>query len=305
MANVLLVDHQPERLRSYGAMLADLGENLVSASSGKAALSRLAEAEFAVILLAVDMPGLDGFETADLIHQHPQHANTPIIFVPTAQTAELDRRRGRRLEAIEFLCAPVVPQILRSKLAVLCELYRQRQQLSGTPTSADNTTRGHIDLAADLSPQGEPVAARSTAPPAGDAAGQRGRRIMVIDDNQDAANMLAMALRLGEHEVRVVYDPLQAAEACERFRPEVIFMDVSMPGMSGYELALQLRSATWSELTLIIALTGWDDESNRRRSREAGFDHHMVKPADLDEIESLCAARRRPGGGVEKGDNGG
>jgi signal transduction histidine kinase len=129
LVNILLVDDQPGRLLSYEAILGELGENLVRASSGTEALARLMEMEFAVILLDVNMPGMDGFETASLIHQHPRHEKTPIIFVTAVHITDLDRIRGYNLGAVDYVFVPVVPEILRSKVLVLCELFRQRREL--------------------------------------------------------------------------------------------------------------------------------------------------------------------------------
>jgi|CXWL01.1.fsa_nt_gi PAS domain S-box-containing protein len=128
-ANILLVDDQPSRLLSYEAILDELGENLVCAASGTEALHRVLEMEFAVILLDVYMPGLDGFETANLIHQHPRYEQTPIIFVTGAQVSDLDRLKAYKLGAVDYVYVPVVPEILRSKVTVLVELYRKRCEL--------------------------------------------------------------------------------------------------------------------------------------------------------------------------------
>jgi PAS domain S-box-containing protein len=128
-ANILLVDDQPQRLLSYEAILAELGENLVRAQSGTEALARLMENEFAVILLDVNMPGMDGFETANLIHQHPRFEKTPIIFVTGIHVTDLDRLKGYKLGAVDYVYVPVVPEILRSKVCVLVELYNQRREL--------------------------------------------------------------------------------------------------------------------------------------------------------------------------------
>lgn len=569
MVNILLVDDQPARLLSYEAVLGELGENLVRANSGREALARLMEQEFAVILLDVNMPDLDGFETASLIHQHPRHEKTPIIFVTGVHITDLDRLRGYHLGAVDYVLVPVVPEILRSKVAVLCELFRQRRELqrlnlrleganreladanaalqaekaselhalnqvlertnhelasanatleaeiaerrraeerlrdadrrkdeflatlahelrnplapirnalqllrSGSiEVTADaltvmerqlrqlvrliddlldvaRITRGKLDMrkqpvplrtvledaiaavrpsieaagqqlvvdlqdaghdldadperltqvfanllnnACKYSPAGARVSLRARSsgnlaaveisdegigippdqleqifelfvqadtslerargglgigltlvrqlvhmhggsvsaqsqgsgrgstftvqlplcaaatPPASansaaKAADSRGpRRILVIDDNRDAADSLAMVLRLLKHDVDVVYDPLQAMAAAERFRPDVVFMDVGMPGLNGYDLVRLLRNEPWAAETLVVALTGWGQDSDRQRSREAGFDHHLVKPAEFAEIESLCNAYRRPGGGVHAG----
>ncbi|HZV22197.1 MAG TPA: response regulator [Luteimonas sp.] len=127
--NILLVDDQPGRLLTYRAILEPLGENLVEASSGLEALKRLMDDEYAVILLDVNMPGMDGFETASLIHQHPRFENTPIIFVTAVNVTDMDRLRGYKLGAVDYVMVPVIPEILRSKVVVLAELFRKRREL--------------------------------------------------------------------------------------------------------------------------------------------------------------------------------
>src|SRR5438105_1043254 len=127
--SILLVDDQPARLMSYDAILSVLGYNLVHARSGTEALSRLMEADFAAILLDINMPGMDGFETAALIHQHPRFEKTPIIFVTAVHVTDLDRLKGYELGAVDYVYVPVVPEILRGKVEVLVQLYRQRREL--------------------------------------------------------------------------------------------------------------------------------------------------------------------------------
>jgi signal transduction histidine kinase len=127
--NILLVDDQPARLMSYDAILTVLGQNLVHARSGTEALARLMEADYAAILLDINMPGMDGFETAALIHQHPRFEKTPIIFVTAVHVTDLDRLKGYELGAVDYVYVPVVPEILRGKVQVLVELYRQRREL--------------------------------------------------------------------------------------------------------------------------------------------------------------------------------
>lgn len=127
--NILLVDDQPARLLTYEAILSELGENLVAANSGREALQLLMEKDFAAILLDVSMPGMDGFETAALIHQHPRYERTPIIFVTAVHVTDLDRLHGYKLGAVDYVYVPVVPEILRGKVLVLVELYRKRREL--------------------------------------------------------------------------------------------------------------------------------------------------------------------------------
>jgi signal transduction histidine kinase len=127
--NILLVDDQPGRLLSYESILEDLGQNLISARSGEEALHRLLQDDFAVILLDVSMPGMDGFETAAMIHDHPRFESIPIIFVTGVHDSEFDALKGYRLGAVDYVSIPIVPEILRSKVSVLVELYMQRREL--------------------------------------------------------------------------------------------------------------------------------------------------------------------------------
>jgi CheY-like chemotaxis protein len=140
------------------------------------------------------------------------------------------------------------------------------------------------------------------APAAGDA--RPGLRVLVVDDNQDGADMLALSLSILGHEVLTLYDPLEVEAAAERFRPTLAFLDVGMPRLNGYDLAARLRASDWCRETLLVALTGWGQDSDRRRSAESGFDEHLVKPIDLDTIVAMCTAAhartaslREPAGG--------
>ena len=128
--HILLVDDKPERLLSYEAILERLGQDLVRAASGDEALERLAELDFAAILLDVNMPGMDGFETARRIRKHPRGDRTPIIFVTGVHVSDLDRIKGYELGAADYVYVPVVPEILRAKVAVMVQLYLQRLELS-------------------------------------------------------------------------------------------------------------------------------------------------------------------------------
>src|SRR5581483_4356255 len=126
---ILLVDDQPQRLLSYEAILGTLGESLVKARSGTEALQRLMEADFAAILLDVNMPTMNGFDTAALIHQHPRFEKTPIIFVTAVHVTNLDQLKGYELGAVDYCYVPIVPEVLRGKVQVLVELYRKRREL--------------------------------------------------------------------------------------------------------------------------------------------------------------------------------
>jgi len=548
--NILLVDDQPARLLSYRTILEPLGENLVEAQSGTDALGKLMDMEFAVILLDVHMPGMDGFETASMIHEHPRFEKTPIIFVTAINTSELDRMQGYNLGAVDYVTVPVIPEILRSKVIVLAELFRKRrdlQELNRNLAVANEELRveknrevhklneilssANANLAAanaslqseiavrrraeeqltevdrrkdeflatlahelrnplapiqsalnvhKLEPKDEErrqlvgiierqvqllarlvddlldvaritsgklalrkqhvpmldvleAAVESTRPAiesaghtlhidihdcevplyvdaqrlgqvfanvlsnaakytaaggtiwlrsvcedgqmvvsvrdtgigltqeqcaqifelfvqvdaslervrgglgigltlvrqlvemhggnvvvhsdgpglgsefviripmdSGDAIGVEQQkpptdviagsplRILVVDDNHDGADMLALTLSILGHQVSTVYEPLKALAAAESFLPDLAFLDIGMPALNGYELATLFRGRPWASKLLLVALTGWGQEENRQRSAAAGFDEHLVKPIELETIESIC-----------------
>ena len=560
--NILLVDDQPGRLLTYRAILEPLGERLVEASSGKEALQRLMDDEYAVILLDVNMPEMDGFETASLIHQHPRFEKTPIIFVTAVNVGDMDRMRGYKLGAVDYVSVPVIPEILRTKVTVLAELYRKRRELqlanaqlaatnvaleaekarelerlnaslqeanialaarndelqnevgvrlraeerlrdadrrkdeflatlahelrnplapllnalnvrrlstpgvedplqdlmerqlsllvrliddlldiaritrgkltlrkqaaaldevlrsavetampliqSGghqlqvqlpeqpVPLYADRTrlsqvfanllnnaakysdAGGSIELIAscddngvlvqvrdagiglaaeqleqvfDLFSQADtaierargglgigltlvqrltemhggtvtahseglgrgsefcvrlpiettvvPEQAEFPAPALSDAATQVaatavGKRALVVDDNRDAADTLAMMLELLGLQVRTLYAPTGVEDEVAAFAPHVVFLDVGMPGRTGYDVARALRALHPADPLLLVAVTGWGQPEDRRRTGEAGFDHHLVKPPELDAIQAICASLTSP-----------
>jgi len=543
--DILLVDDQPARLLAYRAILAPLAENLVEASSGAEALKHLMERECALILLDVNMPVMDGFETASLIHQHPRFEKTPIIFVTAVNVSDMDRMRGYKLGAVDYVTVPIIPEILRSKVMVLAELFRKRRELQlvnqrleaanealvvekrreleslneslriannelaarnvelqsqiadrvsaelrllevnrrkdeflatlahelrnplaslGNALNAQALTartdplheamqrqlrllvrliddlldiarinRGKLTvqhapttlgavldsaienamphLSADRHPLTVTVPDRSVAvyadhdrlsqvfsnllnnaakySPAetaielvaksddvgfevsivdsgiglepgradeifeafaqvdtslersrgglgigltlvkrivelhggrvdvhseGLGRGSRftvwlpllpvpasafapsavvapvvhaGCRALIVDDNRDSADTLAMMLQMLGHETHCVYDPHDTTGAVESFMPDIVFLDIGMPGLSGYDVARRLRASNGAGLTL-VAVTGWGHAEDRRRTAEAGFDHHLVKPADMATITSIC-----------------
>jgi signal transduction histidine kinase len=558
--NILLVDDQPARLLTYQSVLSELGQNLVCARSGVEALDKLMREEFAVVLLDVSMPEMDGFEAARLIHDHPRFEKTPIIFVTGVHVTDLDRLKGYKLGAVDYVFIPVVPEILRSKVAVLVELYCKRREMrelnrnlaqanerlaeANTTLQAEKNrelktlnanlqhanaeleranrslqsevaervraeqalkeadrhkdeflamlahelrnplapilsavqlmrmkpvadpklswsrdvierqlshltrlvddlldvariTRGRINLSREpielavliaravetvqplMQARGHELSSeipagtlRINADPLrltqafgnvlGNAAKytERGgrisltvcrqgtdveirvrdtgigipaeqlprifdlftqvrsdhsqsglgiglalvrrllqmhggtitahsegvgqgteflirlpllletaqsanggeksttgsedappvrRRILVADDNADALETLATVLELGGHEVFSAANGSLALESAERHLPEVALLDIGMPLLDGYEVARRIRAQAWGKQITLVALTGWGQDSDRRRSQEAGFDSHLVKPLDLDKLTQLLA----------------
>jgi CheY-like chemotaxis protein len=127
-----------------------------------------------------------------------------------------------------------------------------------------------------------PQARESDVVPRGPA-----RRLLVVDDNKDAANGLAMMLRMLGNEVVTAYDGLEALDVAARFRPDAVLLDLGMPRLNGYDTARRMREASWGAELVLVALTGWGQEEDKERSREAGFDHHLTKPAEPAALQAI------------------
>jgi CheY-like chemotaxis protein len=115
------------------------------------------------------------------------------------------------------------------------------------------------------------------------------KSILVVDDNQDAADSLAMLLEIGGHEVTAVYSASDALKRASELRPAVIVMDLGLPQIDGCEVARRMRGMAELKGVRLVALTGHGRDEDRQRTRDAGFDHHLVKPVDLEELEKLVA----------------
>lgn len=127
--NILIVDDNPDKLLTYEVILDQLGENLIKANSGSEALEHLLKSDIALILCDVKMPDLDGFQFADMVRQHPRHADTAIIFVSAARLAEADYIGGYAHGGVDYVSVPIAPELLRAKVKVFAELYRRKREL--------------------------------------------------------------------------------------------------------------------------------------------------------------------------------
>lgn len=127
--NILMVDDQPAKLLSYEVILAELGENLIKATSASEALNVLLKNDIAVVLMDVSMPDLDGFELADVIRQHPRFQKTAIIFISGVHLTDSDKIQGYRSGAVDYISVPVIPEVLRAKVSVFVDLHRKARQL--------------------------------------------------------------------------------------------------------------------------------------------------------------------------------
>jgi CheY-like chemotaxis protein len=114
-------------------------------------------------------------------------------------------------------------------------------------------------------------------------------RILVVDDHRDSATSLGMLLRTMGHTVHVAFDGLQAIDVAETHRPDAVLLDIGLPKLNGYDTATRMRTHAWGKRMALIAVSGWGELGDKRRSKEAGFDHHLVKPVDLDALIGLLA----------------
>jgi len=121
----------------------------------------------------------------------------------------------------------------------------------------------------------------------GESTSAPSRRVLVVDDNEDAAGVLTMLLKMSGNEVHTAYDGAVALEAVDRLHPDVVLLDIGLPSLNGYEVCRRIRQRPWGRNTVLIALTGWGQVEDRRLSREAGFDGHLVKPVDFTALQVL------------------
>ncbi|HSF41928.1 MAG TPA: response regulator, partial [Thermoanaerobaculia bacterium] len=186
-------------------------------------------------------------------------------------------------------------------LGIGLTLVRRLVELHGGSVEAHSEGLGkgsELVVRLPVSPQRNPE-----PEPDGDTAGSTAapgdtspRRILVVDDNEDSAESLALLLRLRGHEVKVAYNGPEALDTAGSFYPEAVLLDIGLPGLDGYQVASRLRQRPRNAKALLVALTGYGQEDDQRLAREAGFDHHLTKPIDSQVIYELLA-RPRPAAG--------
>ena len=181
------------------------------------------------------------------------------------------------------------PERLQSGLGIGLTLVRRLVELHGGTVEAHSEGLGRgsefvvrVPLLAS--------AARPMPPPAPPPAAAVRHRVLVVDDNTDAAESLATLLQINGHETRLAHDGTAALAEAAAFRPDVVLLDIGLPKLSGHEVARQIRAQPWGGEILLVALTGWGQDEDRRKSREIGFDHHLVKPVDLAELTQLLVS---------------
>ncbi|WP_437729825.1 ATP-binding protein [Sorangium sp. So ce1335] len=270
-AEPLLLDADPTRLAQ---VFANLLNNAAKYTPGGGVIRLAAERDGASVVVRVKDNGVG--VPADML---------PRVFDMFTQVVRsIDRAQGG--------------------LGIGLTLVRRLVELHGGTVHAESEGPGRgstFTVRLPLAAAEEPASRRSSPGPAGrDAAAAL--RILVVDDNVDGAESLALLLRMSGHRTRAVHTGPEALTAARELGADVVFLDIGLPGMSGYEVARRLRAEPGVAGFVLVALTGWGTEDDRRRAREAGFDHHLTKPVDAAEVRRLvasvaqAAATRRQGG---------
>ena len=192
------------------------------------------------------------------------------------------------LRGIFDMFAQANPALAHSQggLGIGLFLVRQLVEMHGGTVSADSAGPGLGSTFTVTMPTASPPSG-----PAAELAPEAGallrKRVLIADDNVDAASTLGMLLEFAGHEVSIAHDGAQALELAGRLRPDFAILDIGMPGLTGYDVARRIRREPWGRAMVLVAVTGWGQETDRRDASEAGFDHHVTKPADAGAILKL------------------
>lgn len=190
-----------------------------------------------------------------------------------------------------FMQAEVAIQRSGTGLGIGLALVKNLVELHGGTVEAHSAGVGHgSEFVVRLPITHEaPQQLRPITPPHEKLATMTARRVLVVDDNQDAAESLAIFLRLTGHDTHMAHDGLEAVEKAEQLSPDVILLDIGLPKINGFEAARRIRAQSRGKKLVLVALTGWGQDADRQKSREAGFDAHVVKPVDPDALTSLLS----------------
>jgi PAS domain S-box-containing protein len=199
-----------------------------------------------------------------------------------------------KLDSIFDMFTQIDRSLERSQggLGIGLTLVKRLVEMHGGTVEARSAGEGHgSEFIVRLPALAQPSSELVTPPPIA-AEPVQGRRILVVDDNRDAATSLSMLLQITGNETYMAHDGAEALEAAQEHRPEVMLLDLGLPIMNGYEVCRRVREQPWGREMVLIALTGWGQEEDRRRSSEVGFDAHMVKPVEYDALTSLLDSLR-------------
>jgi PAS domain S-box-containing protein len=254
---ILVVDDNKDAAISVGMMLKLLGHQTLTVHDGLAAVESAEKFRPDIILLDIGLPKLNGYDACRLIREQPWSKGMEVVAV-TGWGQEEDRRRSREAGFDHHLVKPIELDSLRGLLA--CHVARP----PSIGNMDGNTMRDKTSL-----------------------------RILVVDDRRDAIFMLQTLLSAAGHDVRTASDGLTALTVAMDYQPDVAVLDIGLPGMSGLEVAKRIRQQSTLKNVVLIALTGHGDESDRQRSFDAGFDHHLIKPADIRSIKKILATVAR------------
>jgi CheY-like chemotaxis protein len=225
------------------------GNDVRAAYDGLGAIAIAKDFHPEVVVLDIGLPGIDGYETARRLRREPW-ASSAIFIAVTGWGQEQDRLDAAAAGFDHHFVKPVRP----AEIASCWQRLKQRRGLT-------------------------PPSVKRIAP--------RTKRILVVDDHPDVADSIASVLRYLGADVGTAYDGPSALRTIAEFQPSIVFIDISMPGMDGYEVARTLRASPENADLSLIAITGWNSSEKLEQMREAGFDHSLTKPTDLHALEEL------------------
>jgi DNA-binding response OmpR family regulator len=300
-------------MRQYIVRLLAEQYTVEAVPDGEAALAAIRRQTPDLILTDVMMPRLDGFGLLREVRGNPGTATVPVILL-SARAGEESRVEGVEAGADDYLVKPFSARELLARVTVQVQMARLRREAGEALRQCEEHLRAVVEttpacikvvaadgtlLSMNSAGLGMVDAQRPEDVQGGCIYDLTRRRILIVDDNQDSAMSLAMMLKLMGNEVRTAHDGLEGAAAAAAFRPNVILLDIGMPKLNGYDACRRIREQPWAKNTVIVALTGWGQEEDKRRSQQAGFNNHLVKPVEPAALEKLLADVKARTGDVD------